>query len=287
MIFTVTPEFFGGGYCKKSETVSKPIRRTRKKSLFNSGTWPTARSTEDDRTIVLSSGLGVHRWNRLDNRTRSLIYQLTLNGLGKSYPFTINFDRDVAAKALATTRKPFSRWVDDRLRHYLRNLERELGHQLPYWFAAEITRSGILHIHGVIGVNDNFVHALKPLFRKVSGGSGGRADRWFVRVKEFNAEKHYQHLYGSLGWAAYSTKQLHITEKNDRIGSALVCRRELNQRAQEVWRGLWVENLRRGVERELGRPVSEEPGELLEVPAATFASMAISHSTSRARAFTW
>ncbi len=280
MIVMVTPELFDIGYRKKSEAAGARKPRNPKKSLLRSAAWPITPVRADDRTTVISSGLCSDEWKRLKDETRARMYQLALNEAGRSYPFTLNFDKRLIARAKAT-KKPFSTWANERLSEYLKPLEQHYGYKLPFWFAIEVSPTDVYHLHGAIGMNSNQKPEVERLLKKVAGTSDTGAHRWFVRVKEFDPTKHYQGFYGSSGWVAYSVKQLRQTESL-RVGSPLVVRHGLKAAARDIWNELRREDRRRGVEVILGRSLSEAPETL---PGAHVASFVLPDIRFRLAAF--
>lgn len=270
---------------KKTEFPRKAMSRRSKKSLLDSGSWLGVPCGAGDRAIVLSSNLPKHSWNRVDNETRSLAYQLVLSDSGESFPFTIDFDNDLVNHALRT-HKPFSRWIDERLSYHLSGLERSLGYKLPYWFTVEISRTGVWHIHGSIGVSNNFIDEVEQLFKKVAGSSGTFAERHFVKVGEFDPKKRFRHLHGHLGWAAYSVKRLKITADSEpRIGSPIVCRGRLRTAARELWEGLRLEYRRGPGGVRLRKPAPERTETPASVEEIKFGALEASSPGYRSAAF--
>jgi hypothetical protein len=266
MITTVTPEFFGSRYCKKSESTKASKSRKSNKTLLAKACWPMMEAGSDNRATVLRSGLCSTRWDRLDDETRALIYQLALNEAGECYPFSLDISHSLVAKGLAS-RKPFSTWINERLSHYLQEITNWKGEELPFWFSIELSPTGVFHLHGAIGANHNQLPEMERLLKKVAGESNTSAHKHFVHVGTFDPERRRDGFYGTFGWVAYSVKELRRTERLC-IGSPLVCRRPLKHQARQIWDELRKEHRRRAIEALLGRKLPEPPE---SSPAAAWA----------------
>lgn len=172
-------------------------------------------------------------WRAIRDDGKLQVYQLVLDMAGESHPFTINLDHGVVEKA-RRAKKTVSTHINERLSYHLSRLGAEFGHKFDFWAVLEVADSGMLHLHGAISANSNHLPELKKALKKVAGKSSSEARRWFVDVRDFDDAKHYQGLFGSEGWAAYSAKQISRTEALG-LGSPVICQRDLNRRARKVW----------------------------------------------------
>lgn len=186
-------------------------------------------------TVSSFPGSG-NRWIDAPQQLRVLTYQIILDEGGETYRFTVNLSHHIVARA-KMTKKTLSTWVNGRLSHALKPLEEKLGAKLLFWFTIEVSENDITHIHGAIGIAREHLPELRKALRQVSGirTTVVGAKQFFVHVTAFDDAKSFDGLHGSLGWVNYAVKDLERTAKLSNIGSPIVCRRLLNQRARTIW----------------------------------------------------
>ncbi|MEO9900241.1 MULTISPECIES: hypothetical protein [Alphaproteobacteria] len=128
-------------------------------------------------------------------------------------PFTINLDHDIASKAYKSPKGAVG-YVAHRLNRHLT----KDGHIFPAWFALEISKSNVLHLHGcIITQTDEDLSVIKAAFRRVSGPFASDpkmvAGRFAVRIAKHDDAKCFQGSFGALGWGRYCLKSVIKTEK--------------------------------------------------------------------------